>query len=277
MAPTDTQRMYLSGINSTPRRVAFYRSDDGGTTIRELPFDVPTLLSGAYVAGVDPHDEDVVYVRGNLDTSVDAGGPEATTVLLRSRNGGMTWQEIARTAGPMLGFAISDDGRTLWYGGPDDRDGLFRSINSGDTFQRIGQQEVLCLRQHAGTLYMCANYVLSFALGRSTDNGTTFSTLLSFENVQGPFTCPDTSPENNICLGRWPLIRNMFVLPDAGSDLDAGMRDSGLDATGASEMGRVGSCGCEVVGGGTRNRQGPWLGLGLLGLFAVIRKRRAPS
>src|SRR5579871_4402772 len=102
MAPTNTQRVYVTGVTNSPRAVHFYRSDDGGTTLNELGQIATLGLQSAYIAAVDPTNADTVYVRGDVPTSpADAASTTLATALLRSTDGGMTFVEIARAIGYM--------------------------------------------------------------------------------------------------------------------------------------------------------------------------------
>lgn len=100
------------------------------------------LGDGAFIAGVDPTDAEVVYVRTTLALG---------SALLRSGDGGARFETAARTADEMLGFALSDDGRTVWYGS--NAGGLFRSDDRGRSFERVDGLPVSCLEQHQGKLW----------------------------------------------------------------------------------------------------------------------------
>jgi hypothetical protein len=248
----------------------FYRSDDGGVTLNELPFNPSFSVRSAYVAGIDPTNPDVVYVRAGGNPAGDADTQTTPTALLRSDDGGMNFRVVARSDDPMLGFAISDDGQTVWFGasspqgGMLDSDGLFRSDDRGLTFSRIGMQQVQCLRQHAGTLYLCGNFVLDhFALGRSTDRGDHFETVLQFDQLLGPPTCPASSAETSTCAPQWPSVRGQFVTP-----MDAGSPDAGTTPT-------PGGCHCAVPGTPCREPGRVSATLALLFALSVARRRRA--
>src|SRR5262249_38652614 len=135
---------------------------------------------------------DVLYVRADLDApaSVDDAGPgSGATALLRSDDGGAHFTEVGRTQGPMRGFALSDDGRSVWIGGPDARDGLSRS-DDGAPFARVQDAHVECLRFHAGSLYVCHTFVPGgVMLSRSRDAGATLDPVVRFDQVQGPPAC----------------------------------------------------------------------------------------
>jgi hypothetical protein len=230
LARSNLSRLYATGLQLVPRKVMAYRSDDGGATLKELAIPVTDPIS-AYVAAVDPNKPDTVYLRVLIDTPVDAG-TKRSTVLIRSDDGGGSFVEVARTSGQMLGFALSDDGKTLWYGGPDPSDGLFR-MTVGGTAEKIATTAVQCLRYHGGTLYVCGlEGSDGYALGKSTDLGKTIVPLLHLGDIGGPFTCPADSVETKICPAKWAAAKKLFTTSDAGvaDAADAGDSTVGSDA-----------------------------------------------
>ncbi len=182
VAPSDPSRVYATAFVTGPEPV-FLRSDDGGATMRETTRSFAGAQS-AWIAGVDPTRPDVVYVRGQRP-----GG--AGTILSRSDDGGRSFRRLAETTGAMRGFALSDDGATVWFGSSDAREGLQRSVRGGPFARTREQPVVQCLRQHAGTLYVCADEAVDgYALGRSRDGGDTVTPLLSLRALTDPVTCP---------------------------------------------------------------------------------------
>jgi hypothetical protein len=264
----DGARVYVSGVTIEPRRPALYRSDDGGRNFSELPFDA---LGGrdAFISGVVASRPDVVFVRSSLPEEPDGG--VSGTLLLRSVDGGRSFREVARTAGPMFGFALSDDGARVWVGGSDPRDALRRSVDGGDSFTTVSSVRALCLRWHPSGLYACAPYVTSpFALGRSTDEGSTFSPLLRFESLVGPPACAPGTRGAGLCTPRWPVVRAMFQPLDAGA-ADAGGPMDGAVVTPPSTP--PDGCGCRAER--VRERRG-WGAL-WVALAALISWRRRAS
>ncbi len=284
VAPSQTDRIYASGYDTTasqtPRLV---RSDDGGATLRGLSPD-QSLGDRAFVSGIDPTNADVVYVRA-LDLFA--------TRLLRSADGGTHFDLVARIPDPMLGFAVSDDGATVWYGSAED--GLHRSTDRGLHFTQVSTIPVNGLRYHGGALWVVTDWTSQpFALGRSMDGGEHFEGVLRFEDVIGPPVCATPSAGTTICAERWAGFRPSIEPPrrsDGGTRTDAlastdaaapvSDRPAPVDA-GASPMDAgaspldagvvrapvVSDCGCHV--GATPSANAPWA----LALVAVALRRR---
>ncbi len=280
VAPSDPMRLYLTGRREEGFAPVFFRSDDGGATMRALTGDGGTYDS-LWVSGVDPTNPDVVFVRAAAGLG---------TELLRSRDGGMRFERVAMARDPMLGFAISDDGRTVWYGSI--AEGLQRSDDGGETFRQVNPLPVLCLRQHAGTLWACSDWINQpFALGRSSDGGRSFSTVVNFSNFDafvGPPTCTQRSEGADICVERWPLLQRMLEAPEPDASapvFDSGARDATADVPrdaardaafdaapdAATPAPPDTTCGCRTPGLPTRS---PLVALVALAL-AALRRRRA--
>ncbi len=208
VAPSDPSRVYVTAFVTGPEPV-FLRSDDGGTTLRETTRAFAGAQS-AWIAAVDPTNPDVVYVRGQRPGGVG-------TILSRSTDGGRSFRRLAETAGAMRGFAVSDDGQTVWFGSSEAREGLQRSVRGGPFVRTRDQPVVHCLRQHAGTLYVCADEgVDGYALGCSRDGGDTITPLLSLRALASPVTCPAGSVVGDRCASLWPVQRAVLQRIDAG-------------------------------------------------------------
>lgn len=200
-------RVYATAAQLEPRGFVVLRSDDGARSLREIPL-ARNDIDGAYLAGLDPRDPDGVWLRAPLRPD---GSVNGATALLYSRDGGGRFEEVARTAGPMLGFTVHPDG-TVFFGGPDD--GLWRGRPG--TFARVADVPITCLRWHDGALLACANHLRTgWAVGRSTDLGARFDPVLRFDTLQGPPRCPGNSVGGTICPGRWSVLRPLLV-PDGG-------------------------------------------------------------
>jgi hypothetical protein len=265
------QRVYVTAVATDGSRAVLLRSDDGGGRFEDVPLD---LHGGrdAYLAGVDATNPDVVYLRSALPGD-DAGLPGGT-LLLRSTDGARHFSVIARTTGPMLGFALSGDGRTVWYGGPEAPDRLWRSDDGGGSFARVNDVRVLCLRWHANALYVCAPFASEgYALGRSSDGGRSVSPVVRFETLRGPPACAAGSVGSSVCAQRWPVIRQMFAPDDAGTP-DASTRDATADGPAAPPP-TPPSCACRATRRTDATHNAALLGA--LWFVRLVRRRRLSS
>ena len=289
VAPSNPRRLYVSARAGVDFQPVFYRSDDGGMTLTRVVPDT-TEADSFWVSGVDPRDPNTLYVRAAMGLG---------TELRRSRDGGRSFQRVASIPDPMLGFALSDDGRTIWIGGI--TSGLLRSDDGGDSFSPVNRLPVLCLRQHAGVLWACSEWIAQpFVLGRSRDRGATFEPMVTFTNFsrfQGPPVCGARSKGAEICVERWPIFQREItdgdllfdagviarpdgaVRRDAGSDApptrDGGLDAGAMDATPPRDGGIVTApreaCNCTAPGQSGRPR---WLAtLAAITALAFVRRR----
>ena len=212
---TDPERVYVTGqINNSP---VLYRSDDGGATVREITRSFDGGYD-AFLSAVDPRNPDVVYVRVSLGLE---------TRLLRSDDGGARFTRIQLTRSPMLGFALSDDGNTVWTASADE--GLQRSVGGAPFAPTMSRIRARCLRYASGSLYACGDSRADgFALARSDDQGDRFDVLLRLPMLPGAVACsPGT--EGAACAAEWPAMSQFLREQlDAGAPLDAVVaRDTG--------------------------------------------------
>ena len=275
VAPSDGRRAYLTSVAWEGGANTLRRSDDGGRTWRALGV---RFEGRPYLAGVDPTRPDTVYVRVELGLSFDGGTVTGGTALLRSDDGGDRFREVGRTRGPMLGFAVSDDGRHVWIGGPGDDDGLLRS-DDGGAFERVSPVGVDCLRWHAGALYACETLggrMGTALVSRSRDLGATRAVMARLEDVlPPPMRCPQGSIVRGFCADRWPVVRAMVLGQARG---DGGVMDAavGMDAARDAGGGGGGSDGCDCrARPGRREGAGGWWALAVG--WAARRGRRRGS
>lgn len=233
-AESNPARVYLTGINTRDSATVLFRSDDGARTVTAVPLD---LRGGrdAFIAGVHRGDADTLWLR--VPVRDDDAGTDGT-LLLRSTDGGRRFDVLHRTRGPMLGFAYSGDGRTLWIGGP--ADGLLRS-DDGAPFRPVAELSVRCLRWHAGALYICQDHTVDgVALSRSRDGGATREAILRFSAIAGPpSACAASTPVRTVCGPAWPAVRRAVLDPDAGIAPDAAVAPAASADTGSCSAGHT--------------------------------------
>src|SRR5262252_4905785 len=120
VAPSDANRLYVSGLTKSNAPVLLVSTDRGST------WSSHAITSGAderpYIAAIDPHDSQKVYVRTVSSTS-DNGLAASNDALFVTNDGGASWREVFRAPAQALGFALSPDGSTVLIGYGDPMDG----------------------------------------------------------------------------------------------------------------------------------------------------------
>lgn len=274
VAPADARRLYASGIRPGAQRTAslFVSTDDGASwTEHPVPFDARDE-TGLYIAAVDPAQPELVYLR-------TSGANQSR--LLVTRDAGATFEEHF-AGGPMLGFALSPDGATLYLGGPDD--GLW--VGSRDTlvFERRADLPVQCLLRTADALYACSSDAAGgFTVGASYDDGHTFEPKLFLSSVRGPLACDTDSPTASttlLCASDWPATAQRLGIKGVGGGAGASGGPNTASAGGAGSSGAPGSgaaapsggdSGCAFVRDAGAARWG-WLGAVFAAALAAGRR-----
>jgi len=263
-------RLYATAIRVGQKPAPhFYRSDDGGKTIRELVQPWPTQ-GRLYLAAIDPANDARVLVRQLSDRGSD---------LLLSEDSGGSFRVVLHTSGAMFGFAQSEDGKNVWAGSGDAEEGLFRSTDRGRTFTSVAKAPIFCL--HASTkLFACSNPFTEhgYAIGVSTDEGVTIAPLLGFADVRGPVACDAGAGLS--CEKNWSAMHATFTTqtasPAPSTPPSAPNASSAPSASSASNEAR--SCACDAIGSASDAR-GAFV-LALLALARASRRaldRRRPS
>jgi hypothetical protein len=266
VAASDPARLYTSGTRNVDGRPVLFRSVDAGArwTATAARFGGAT---GVFISGVDGRRAEVLYLRATAASDeMDGGSAEGSGVLFRSDDGGDTLVEVLRTRGPMRGFALSDDGRSVWAGGPDD--GVWRSLD-GAAPARSSDESVDCLRFSAGALWACRVFAPGGPLLLRSDGAAPFVTALAASDVGGPPPrCPAGTAAHDLCPGRWSVVRRSLALPgvlDASTDRGAVVAPATAPA----------DCGCHAATPG-RSLLGRLAGaLAAFGVALSRRRRRA--
>ncbi len=260
VATTDARRIYASGQRGTgdTSRAFLFASRDRGTTWVEHEIAV-SGSEVAYVSAVDPKNADRVYLR--------TLGNELSRLLV-SDDGGATFVEAFRSTRPLLGFALSASGDRVYVGSSA---GLYSSDTSSFVFAQTAKFSVQCLTMDGDRLYACAaESNAGFILGRSLDQGFTFTPLLKLAGLDGPLACP-AGTTTRACEGEWPATRELL----GGSNEN----DAGADAAPRTPLNDdssiEGGAGCATNDGAKKALFAPFM----LFVFAVsrrIRNRREP-
>jgi hypothetical protein len=279
VSPVAPERIFISAIRGSAPDAhgVLLRSDDGGVTFteREIPL-VKKTERAPFIAGLDPKDADTLWVR--VLGTVDQGAR-----LLFTRDAGKTWKSALTTAGPMKGFALSDDGSTVFAGGP--KDGVWsaarKDVESGRPFVRATLLPVSCLAYRKGELWACSTEASGFIAGVSRDSGRTWETRAHLYELRGPLACPAGSGTAELCRADWPAQRAFIGIErpaasasasaDASADASVGDASANASATTAAPK-RESRCACAQVGAPTCPTSR--LGLFMAGLAALLVRRR---
>ncbi len=261
VAPSNPSRVYLTATpDGAGKRAHVFRSDDGGATLREL---TPTFPNDGrlFVASVDPHDPDRLFVRQLSEAGSD---------VLLSTDGGKTFSVALHMKGAMFGFTRTPDGSAYYAGSGDPNEGIWHSFDRGATWQPGAKTGVFCLHATATRLFVCSNPYMpgGYAIAESLDRGATVKALATFDDVRGPVACD----AGNACDAPWPETRAAIATSahtwersfGAGS-IDASIAsDAGSPSTAPSASApppRGNACGCVTAGATSRSRDA---------LFAIV-------
>ena len=267
VSPLIPNRIFISATRGSAPNAngVLLRSDDGGLTFTERPIPLtPKVERAPFIAALDPNDGDALWVR-TMGT-VDQGAR-----LLYTRDLGQTWKNTFQTKGPMKGFALSEDGNTIFAGGP--KDGVWSAekkdaIANGPVL-KVNDLAVACLAYRKGELWACSDEANGFTAGISTTQGRSWQPRAHLKDLRGPLACAAGTPTFELCRADWPQQRAFLgieapsVMPDASTPTDAGPRPSQASAS---------RCSCNAVGGSS---SGAWRSVVLAAaLVSMLRARR---
>jgi photosystem II stability/assembly factor-like uncharacterized protein len=225
VAPSNPDRVYVSGKVLPGGGAAVMRSDDGGRTFSPFLLEIRGAYS-IFIGAVDPRNEDVVYLRTNAD---DIGR------VLVSVDGAQSWKEIWQAPDDVAGFALSPDGVTLAVG--TSSVGVSVASTTDFAFRRTSNAGVYCLTFWGERLLVCTKEAIdAFAIGVSDDLGEHFQPLLHLSDVLPRDCSRDTSAA--VCVFDWAETA-MAIGADAGT---RGKPDAGPLPTGSRSEG----CNCAL-------------------------------
>jgi hypothetical protein len=276
IAASRPQRLYLGANDGNLETGLIDVSDDAGVTWRV--HDSPGGVDAVYVSAVDPDDADRVYVRSY--------SPQSN--LYVSEDGARTWTTIFESAVPLLGFALSPDGRQIALGGAGGLAILARTERAdggsdastqvdGDggggglyTVVATNPLPVSCLAWTAGGLFACADEISAgFTIGVSRDDGRTFAPMLHLAELT-PVACA-AGTSGALCAGEWCATATVI---GASCTVDAAT-DTARDGGGPTATSASG-CACDVASHETsRGSPRPALAVVALLVGCALLGRRA--
>lgn len=253
VAPSDPGYIAVTGQIGVGGPGVLERSSDGGMTWEQKSIPGTDLDHAPYLAAIDPSDPLKLYVRLTGSKSP----------LLVSPDGGETWQEVFAGMGILKGFALSPDGSALLVGG--ETDGIHRISTADLTAEKVSEVRAQCLVWASSGVYVCAPEAKDgFTVGRSDDEGKTFTALNHLACVRGPLMCEAMTDTGKTCPPAWPATAELIDTPSCPPSTggSGGGGASGTGATGGTGTGGAGTGGSGNGAGGAANGPGSGAGPG---------------
>jgi hypothetical protein len=260
---------------------------------------------------IDPADANKVMLRVSSTVRTDAGTSLTTDAVALTVNGGtsfVTPSPLSVPGGVLTSFVRLPSGTILIGGVSGVADAIFRSTNGGTSFTELPAPTVRGLAQRNGRVYVTTDKVNSadgFSLGVSTDEGTTFTAVMSYDQIQAISSCAKAACQDDCMLkaslGFWgdsvcsaspmPLPVGDGGVTDGGaaphdaatgSDAHAGTGGAAGGTGGVAGGGNGGTGGttksgggCAVGAGGANSPEGAVALLGVvIALAALVTRRR---
>ncbi len=203
VAPSRPARVYASAWWFQPVEGWLYRSDDSGATFSEV-YRSAVGVGPLTVQAVSPVDAEVVFA------TAEEGGTPPVYRLLRSANGGASFQEVLRLQNPPRGVELSADGSTVYAV---DLSAVYRSLDSGLTFEKLpAPTENACGRVVGDSVYVCGSpFTERWSLARAQDLDAGWTPVLRFQDVKGPIACPEGTAVATQCTPFWPALQERLA------------------------------------------------------------------
>jgi photosystem II stability/assembly factor-like uncharacterized protein len=193
VAASDPHRLYVAGVRpavgaASAPLLLVWTDSTGRWTEHALPPLADEVTD--YIAGVDPTDADVVYVR-----SQGVADSVTQSRLFVTTDAGQSVRVALTLTSPMLGFALSPDGSNVYAGSA--ADGLLvaprAAVATPGAFRQVSPIHVACLAARPGEVWACsdeASKPAGFLVGVSRDDGATFTPELHLGGIAGALVCP---------------------------------------------------------------------------------------
>jgi hypothetical protein len=238
-AVSDPATMYVAMYGSANNMIdpILARSSDSGVTWSSMDLGGTLGAATIRIIAVDPTDPLHLFLR----VGISRGGEK----LGISTDGGRTFTEPVSVDKQLTAFALLASGTTLVAGLDTDGNPVgFRSTDRGATFVPwVNPPHVRALAERSGKLYAAAeNFLDLFAAGVSTDEGATWTPILTYDQVKRIKPCVQTICQD-VCdnlagLTLWPqtVCGDVPVtMPKTG----CGCRTAGENPGGGAELASV--------------------------------------
>jgi hypothetical protein len=274
VARSDPTIVYVAMYETPNPRPKLVKSADGGKTW-DAPLDLEPVLGASTlrILAVDPTDPGKIFLR----VSQALGD-----VMAVSADGGLTFQTPVKFAFQLTAFDRLASGTILVAGFDFDPQGnpiaaSYRSTDGGHTFDSWPAPRLRALAERGGQLYGAAdNFKDGFALGVSTDEGLTFTPLMTYDKVTSVMACVQTVCADS-CLAQAALpLWSASICPASTPGADAGAQPDGALPANAAAGGRAPHSrqGCACAGSTTSDFSATVFAAALAGALQERRRRR---
>lgn len=185
-ARSDPQTIYLTLLGASKEGGApppmLAQTSDGGVTWRVADLSGRLGPGMVRLVAIDPADARKVFL---LWSGVDGQALAVTT------DGGADAHKVLIPSGVMKAFLRLDSGAVLVSADDKSIASLFRSTDGGETFTALpAPPHVRALSEREGIVYAATdNFAEGYAVGASTDEGSTWTSLLAYEDVRAIVPC----------------------------------------------------------------------------------------
>jgi len=281
VAPTNANRLYLSGYRLTPaggRMFQLFRSNDGGATWTPISTAGMTTSRNSTIefAAISQLNPDHVYARVTMrDEYALSDG------IYRSTNGGDSWTLI-RGEMDEISFVARANGDLVMG---TRLSGAFRSRapSNGDAWEPlVDAPNINCLVENAaGEVWACTqNYGSPEIPGddagimKSTDL-VTWTRVLRYQDIQAPLSCPVGTLQKEMCEPNWCALKRQLSITSTVIDCPEIYFDAPPSDGSVNPLVDSTPRGCCDTGASEPPYAG--FGLGLIVLFALRRRSRSAS
>jgi hypothetical protein len=252
-APSDAQRLYLSGYRVDPTTLTktylLFVSTDAGASFqpRSVSSFVISQSSALQIAGVSPLDASVVYARVTIPNGVLGDD------LYRSLDGGQTWTRILSKPDSLNAFVARGNGDII---AATPTLGAWLSHDRGDSWIALPSPPHLrCLVENeAGEIWGCTQAFGNmqipadgYAIEKTTDLAT-WTPVLKFQTALVPQQCAVGTIQHDVCeTEQWcGIVQFVGITTPPAAICNIGGDTSGGDVT---QPPTHSGCGCNQGGG----------------------------
>lgn len=241
VSPSRPQRIYVAAWwFEAPAASLWFVSDDSGQTFSQRNVAAEQGGGGPFVVlAVHPNNSDIVLA--GLTHDLD----NRPSFLLRSENGGATFEQVLTGPDAYGSAAFNSDGSVAWVAAGN---ALYRSDDGGKTFTaQTSPTRNACVQTRGDDVFACGwSIVDGWGLGMRSDACPhKWEALFRYDRLGAVKTCPVGSPVHDVCT---PLLPALQATVPVDLPYDAGCGD-GSPEPGDGEPNTMPPkpCGCSNV------------------------------